>query len=342
MSSKISHFPLSSLCTSQLEPTAGEILLIDQNVSSLCSLAVMLNQRGYKTRQAASGQLALQSVQIAPPDLIVLDIDMPAIDGYEVYEHLKADVRTSGIPVIFTISLNADHSREKAFQLGGVDYITRPFHFKEIIARIENHLTLAELRKTNLALQNLIYLDSLTQVANRQYLDQCLQQEWKRLRREQRSLALLMCDVDYFKYYNDTYGHPAGDQCLQQVAQAIQKGVKRPADLVARYGGEEFAIILPSTDLDGALQVAETVQAEVRSLRLDHAASPVNQYVTISIGVATMLPNQVHEVETLLSTADVALYEAKVRGRDRIVAYRQKCDLVHKDVKTMLEQTIPA
>jgi diguanylate cyclase (GGDEF)-like protein len=173
-----------------------------------------------------------------------------------------------------------------------------------------------ELESANQELQNLVHQDGLTQVANRRYFDQYLEQEWQRQTRENQPLSLILCDIDFFKDYNDYYGHPMGDRCLQQIAQAIQKAIKRPADLVARYGGEEFAIILPNTTLEGALQVAERIQHSVAELAIAHQASSVSTVVTVSMGISHHFHNAGGTAEALIHAADQGLYAAKARGRN--------------------------
>ncbi|PMB51363.1 hypothetical protein CEN39_15660 [Fischerella thermalis CCMEE 5201] len=175
------------------------------------------------------------------------------------------------------------------------------------------------LRKANLELERLATLDGLTQVANRRRFDEYLSQEWRRMAREKQYLSLILCDVDYFKSYNDHYGHQAGDACLKRVAAAMRNTLKRPADLVARYGGEEFAIILPSTAMQGAIAVAQAIQKAIKILRLPHIQSQISDFITISFGVSSIIPTHNLRVETLITTADEALYEAKKQGRDRIV-----------------------
>jgi diguanylate cyclase (GGDEF)-like protein len=177
------------------------------------------------------------------------------------------------------------------------------------------------LRQVNLELEYLVTLDGLTQVANRRRFNTYLAQEWKRAIREQSTLSLILCDVDYFKAYNDHYGHQKGDECLYQIAQAMSRLVKRPADLVARYGGEEFAIILPYTDAAGAMVVAETIRHGIAHLKLPHAQSGVDHYVTLSLGVAAIEPSLELLPETLITAADTALYRAKHQGRNRTVIY---------------------
>jgi diguanylate cyclase (GGDEF)-like protein len=161
--------------------------------------------------------------------------------------------------------------------------------------------------------------DGLTQIANRRRFDEYLEQQWKQMARERSPMAILLCDIDHFKQYNDTYGHLAGDDCLRQVAQTLNETLKRPTDLIARYGGEEFAVILPQTDLSGALKVAEFLQTAVQRLQIVHVQSPVPPYLTLSIGVASTVPCPQDHPETLLDMADGALYHAKQQGRHRIV-----------------------
>jgi diguanylate cyclase (GGDEF)-like protein len=175
------------------------------------------------------------------------------------------------------------------------------------------------LQSANQELQSLAYLDSLTQIANRRQLDQQLKKEWKRLKREQLPLSFILCDVDYFKQYNDTYGHQAGDDCLRQIAQAIAAAARRPPDLAARYGGEEFAMLLPNTSPEGAIAVAKEIQAHIKFLQLPHQKSDVSQYVTVSLGMTSIIPTESHPPEFMLSQVDRALYQAKKEGRDRIV-----------------------
>lgn len=178
---------------------------------------------------------------------------------------------------------------------------------------------LKQLEKENQQLKNLVNTDSLTEIANRRYFDTCLEKEWRRLRREFAPLSLIFCDLDCFKNFNDTYGHKAGDSCLQQVAKAIEKTLKRPADLAARYGGEEFAVILPNTDANGALHVAEKIRQSIKAIAISHINSTVQQkIVTVSLGVACIVPHLKGNPAELFQAADAALYESKERGRDRV------------------------
>lgn len=211
----------------------------------------------------------------------------------------------------------------------------------------------AELTKQNLALQKaeaaliianqqlqkIARLDGLTGIANRRHFDECLEKEWRRLTRTKSPLSLILCDVDYFKQYNDSCGHLAGDDCLREIAQTINKTVKRSADLAARYGGEEFAVILPNVSSKNAQKVAELIRTAIYQLQINHPTSKVSQYITISIGVATVIPTQVESPESLIIKADNALYQAKEKGRDRIVFFEQKLGVScysHQQTETQL------
>jgi len=177
----------------------------------------------------------------------------------------------------------------------------------------------AKLRELNRKLERLATLDGLTRVANRRSLDRFLDLEWRRTRRERAPMALILSDIDHFKLYNDTYGHLAGDDCLRAVATAIKECAKRPMDLVARYGGEEFAVVLPNTNADGAVHIAETICREVVNLRVRHPESSTGEFLTLSCGVAAMVPREESTPEALVAAADEALYEAKKQGRNRVV-----------------------
>ncbi|MEI2578870.1 diguanylate cyclase domain-containing protein [Scytonema sp. PRP1] len=195
----------------------------------------------------------------------------------------------------------------------------------DLLRQISNHLAIAiqqselyqKLQQANEHLECLVKIDALTQVANRRRFDEYIQQQWNQLAREQKPLSLILCDIDFFKRYNDTYGHPAGDACLVQIAEAINHSVKRPADLVTRYGGEEFAVILPNTDHKGAVHVAITIQNQVRQLQLDHIGSNVADYVTVSMGIVTTVPSDNSSPQALIAATDRSLYQAKQQGRDR-------------------------
>ncbi|MGC9525679.1 MAG: diguanylate cyclase domain-containing protein [Limnospira sp.] len=447
---------------------AGTILIVDDKPENLRVLSRMLTERGYKVKKAIDGESSLIAAKFNPPDLILLDIKMPDMDGYEVCRQLKADPKTQQIPVIFISALDEIFNKVEAFNMGGIDYITKPFQEEEVIARIESQMVIQEQKRLlelkhqklrreiqhrkeaeailyqsralissvlnssldgiagmeavrntktgkiidfrclvvnpvmarifnrepeglrgklvfkrflnklrsnlfdafvevveigktlerdfyyesshsrswyhfvavklgdgfavtvrditdrklmELELQRLATLDGLTGVANRRSFDTAIAREWNRCFQEKKPLSLILCDVDYFKLYNDRYGHQMGDDCLIKVARVLQKAVKRPTDLVARYGGEEFAIILPNTDAEGAITVAEWIHQKMPQLSIPHKTSTVGNSVTLSLGIACQVPDSEKRPTDLIADADVALYEAKKGGRDRYVIH---------------------
>ncbi|MDZ7994908.1 MAG: diguanylate cyclase domain-containing protein [Nostoc sp. EfeVER01] len=441
----------------------GNILLVDDSPKNLHLLSDSLVKVGYTVRSVTSGRMALKTVKAKRPDIILLDIKMPEMDGYQVCKTLKADEVLRTIPVIFISALDDVFDKVMAFESGGIDYITKPFQMEEVVARLENQLTIQRqqrlleqenikrrateeilyqsramlasilnssldgiaamqavrnpvtgdiedfrclvmnpviarafgskseemigklvlkkflanlepelfnhfvnlvetgealkrdfyhplgnscwyhfvavklndgfaitirditgrkeielaLQDANQKLEQLANLDGLTQVANRRCFDARLKAEWKRLAREQQPLSLIMFDVDKFKLYNDYYGHLAGDDCLMRIAQTVQKTIHRPADLVARYGGEEFLVLLPNTDLEGAIKVAQSIQQAIHALAIPHIQSDVKNIITVSLGITSRLPTWDIRPDTLIASADKALYHAKQNGRDR-------------------------
>jgi len=320
--------------TANIDVNHITLLIVDDHLDSLRSLSLLLRKSGYHVRKATNGEMALGTIQVSKPDLVLLDVRMPEMDGYEVCERLKANSDTRDIPIIFLSASNDTDDKIQAFTVGGADYVTKPFQAEEVLARIRHQLTIlqqqqqltaqnlqlqqvkAALQEANLELHCLANTDSLTQIPNRRYFDQTLEQEWQRLKREQQPLSLILCDIDCFKQYNDHYGHPSGDSCLQQVAWAIAKSVNRPSDTVARYGGEEFAITLPNTDQGGAVALVKSIQTTLQALKIPHAASAAANYVTLSAGIACLIPTQETHCQALIAAADAALYQAKQQGRN--------------------------
>lgn len=345
-----------------MDDVTATILIVDDQVDNLLVLTTLLKNHGYEVRKARGGQIALQTVQVELPDLILLDIRMPELDGYAVCNQLKANPLTQDIPVIFLSALNDIDDRMAAFAAGGVDYITKPFHTAEVLARIHGQLTIQRqryqliaqnqrlqeeiqerqrveqaLRQANLQLKRLAALDGLTQISNRRRFDEYLAAEWQQAAQNQTALTLMLCDVDCFKAYNDHYGHQAGDLGLQRVADTIQTTLEHPSDLVARYGGEEFAVILPQTDLAQASRMAEAIHTAIAALQIPHASSPVDAYLTVSLGVWSQIPEPGQSPETAIAAADMALYAAKASGRNCWKAYSQEIA-----TKSLLEEVIPA
>jgi len=266
---------------------------------------------------ATSGAQTIQICRAELPDLILLDVVMDDIDGHEVCRRLKADPLTSAIPIIFVTSQNQEADEVIALGLGAVDFITKPINPVIVRARVRTHLTL---KLQGDLLRASALLDGLTGVANRRKFDEDVQTDWRQCLRETAPLSLILIDIDYFKLYNDRYGHQAGDNCLKLVAKALAETLRRPYDKLARYGGEEFACLLPKTELAGASAIAERMQTRVSELRVEHLGSDVDQVVTISLGVASMVPTPSITPELLLKAADQQLYEAKRTGRARVCA----------------------
>jgi len=241
---------------------------------------------------------------------------MPGMDGYEVCTRLKADPTTAGVPVVFITALTQCEDEVRGLECGAIDYITKPIVPPVVKVRVKNQLDLKRYRDL---LEALSHVDGLTGVPNRRRFDEYLLHEWRRAERAGGALSLLMADIDYFKAFNDTYGHLAGDDCLKRVAQALEHCVHRPADLAARYGGEEFACVLPDTDLAGAVHLAERMVEAVRELAIPNERSEAADIVTISMGAATITPSKDASPEQLIRQADVKLYQAKQEGRNRVL-----------------------
>jgi len=290
------------------------ILIVDDMPTNIEILNEILGN-DYEILFATNGEDAINIASNVSPDLILLDVVMPDIDGYEVCRRLKSNEKTKDIPVIFITSMDHEEDESKGLNIGAIDYITKPISSSIVKARVRNHLELKTYRDY---LKNLSTMDGLTGIPNRRRFDEVIDLEWRRARRNQTPLSLLMMDIDYFKAYNDHYGHIAGDDCLVIVAKAIASVIRRPADFVARYGGEEFVVLLPETDNSGAAQMATRVQEKMKMLAIPHEYSPVSNYVTLSIGVATTIPSDTQAPSDLIKQADELLYKAKNNGRNQI------------------------
>ncbi len=447
-----------------------QILIVDDLPENVRLLSSLLSEQGYQVNSATDGRMALSIVKYEIPDLILLDIMIPEMDGYQVCRCLKSTEETRDIPIIFLSGLDSELDKIEAFKVGGVDYITKPFFLEEVLFRVKTQLAIIQqqqkfkqilseqiierkiveqelnksralltgvlnssldgvaafeairdrhgrivdfrwlianpvaamtvggtidtlqgkrlfvegspgnlfdglfdlfvqvvetctvleqehyynsfslkawfhivavklgdgfamtfrdisdrkqieitLKKANLRLTYQANIDSLTQIANRRRFDEYFTQEWSRCAREREYLSLILGDVDYFKAYNDTYGHQAGDNCLYEVAKGIEGAVKRPADVAFRYGGEEFAIVLPHTEGQGAIKVAQDIHRQIEALRMPHISSQVSDIVSLSLGVSSIIPDTRTSPHALISAADDALYDAKLKGRNRII-----------------------
>lgn len=289
------------------------LLVDDQRVNILVLFELFRDE--CEIFMANDGEQALQSCRTVLPDLVLLDVHIDGLDGYEVCRRLKDDPETRDIPIIFVTAQGEEQDEVHGFELGAVDFIVKPINPVIVKARVKTHLTLKQ--QTDI-LRSFALLDGLTGVANRRKFDEELALDWRQCQREQAPLSVILIDVDHFKRYNDRYGHLQGDAGLQAVAKALGSAIRRPYDLLARYGGEEFACVLPNTNLIDAVKIAECMQESVRALKLEHLDSAVDQVLTVSLGVATIVPTAGTTSATVVAEADRQLYQAKQEGRARV------------------------
>ncbi|MCP4695901.1 MAG: diguanylate cyclase [Gammaproteobacteria bacterium] len=303
----------------EIEKAAAEkkhrVLIVDDERFNINVLGSMLAEK-YEINVALEGGQALKRALSHPrPDLILLDIRMPGMNGYEVCENLKKNPQTKDIPVIFITAMTDEQDEKKGLELGAVDYIAKPFRPSIVMARIKNHL---ELKRHRDLLDQLSSLDGLTGIPNRRKFDEFLDYEWHRALRTGLPLSLGLLDIDYFKNFNDRYGHVAGDDCLKKVGKTLENSLKRTTDLAARYGGEEFACVLPETDLQGAMYIARELHAKINALAIPHELSVAAPHITVSMGVTTQIPSPSDSPAALIKEADKRLYQAKEAGRNRV------------------------
>ena len=295
------------------------LLIVDDEPANLHVLARLMRDE-YRIVVANCGGKALELAGGGmKPDLILLDVQMPDIDGFEVCRLLKEEPATSSIPVIFVTARDSSGDEEAGFALGAVDYVSKPFQPALVRARVRTHMRLKQ--KTDL-LERFALLDGLTDIPNRRSFEDHSEREFRRAERDRLPLSVIMMDIDNFKPYNDHYGHGPGDDCLRRVARTLTRVAGRPRDILARYGGEEFVALLPSTDVSGAAELAEQFRSAVESLGIPHEYSDAGKVVTLSLGVSTMSAlEDRHDSEKLgelLARADTALYEAKKLGKNRV------------------------
>ncbi len=298
-----------------IQEEKASVLIVDDERNNLNILAHILKAK-YKVVLAKNGRQAIERAIKQPPDLILLDIVMPDMDGYQVLYELKNDDRLKDIPVIFISALCDDADEEKGLVLGAVDYISKPFSHPIVLARVNNHIKIVRQIKL---IESIALLDSVTGIPNRRNYESRIDMEWLRAVRERTVFSLLFLDIDYFKYFNDNYGHSKGDEALKAVANNIYRNIRRPADFAARTGGEEFAVLLPNTEKEGALHQAELIRASVEAMRIPHHYSTVSSVLTVSIGVTYCLPNQESNLQEFINEADKMLYRAKNAGRNQVI-----------------------
>src|ERR671932_1506748 len=287
------------------------ILVVDDDQGMRQLLRRVMEKDGYQVVEAANGEQGLEAYKRLKPNLVLLDALMPVMDGFACCTQLqmlsdeisldgngfgnaKSFNGASRTPVLMITGLDDPESVDRAFAVGATDYVMKPIHFAVLRQRVRRLIHQSQLyqqlKLANRELKRLAALDGLTGVANRRRFDEYLDAEWNRMAREKQPLSLILCDIDFFKKYNDSYGHQAGDDCLRRVADALRFCARRSKDLVARYGGEEFAVILPNLKLADAAQIAEEMRSVVNALEIPHVQSSVSQHVTLSLGIACMHP----------------------------------------------------
>ena len=312
-----------------------KILIVDDSATIRVALHRLVEKMGHAVVEADDGVKALAAYRSDRPDLVLIDVMMPVMDGYEAARRMREFSPEEWVPIIFLSSKEADQDLDRAIEAGGDDYLVKPVSFVVLNAKIRalhrietmrsKLLEMSrELAAANRELEKLSRQDGLTGIANRRHFDSYLQLEVRRAARERQPLSLILADVDHFKAFNDRFGHQAGDDCLRQVAGALCLAGRRPADLVARYGGEEFALVLPGTMVDGAIEVAQSISKLVGGLEIAHARSESEQGVTLSQGIASLVPDRETSSEDLIQRADQALYQAKQQGRNRFVVFGGK------------------
>lgn len=319
-------------------PFKVRVLLIDDQAIIAEAVRRMLsNHLDIEFHYISDAQAAIQTGSQLKPTVILQDLVMPEIDGFELVRQFRNHPATMDIPIIVLSAKEDPKLKAQAFAVGANDYVVKLPDALELVARIRYHSAAylnriqrddafrflresqQKLAEANIELQKLAALDGLTGIANRRRFDEMLKIEWQRGHRDKRPVSLLLCDIDHFKIYNDSNGHLAGDLCLKKVAAVLTENLKRPADLAARYGGEEFVLVLPETDLEGAAIVAEACRKQIEALAIGNPMESVGAVITVSIGVAALVPNQNATYEDLIDLADRALFDAKEQGRNRVV-----------------------
>jgi diguanylate cyclase (GGDEF)-like protein len=292
----------------------AKILLVDDERFNLNTLHNLLKD-DYKIMVATNGEQGLKAALTGRPDLILLDIAMPGLDGYEVCRRLKADTVTQNIPIIFITAHHEAADETKGLELGAADYIVKPFNLSVVRARVHTQL---RLKQQSDLLAQYAFRDGLTGLSNRRAFNDRSALEWERCFRAGLPISIILLDVDHFKLYNDHYGHASGDECLRGVARVLAAQVTQMSDMVARYGGEEYVAVLPGSTQEAALALGERLRAGVEAEQLEHLASKVASYVTISVGVATTIPSREDGLLGLIEAADKMLYAVKTEGRNRV------------------------
>ena len=320
------------------------VLIVDDRPENILALESILEGLPIKVESALSGNDALALMFDYDFSLVLLDVQMPEMNGFEVAELMRSCEKTRSIPIIFVTAINKEQKYVfKGYELGAVDYLFKPIeplvlkskvkvftelYKQKILLQKQTYLLeqkieeLIRLRESNYELQKLSAHDGLTGIPNRRGLDEFIEREWRAAIRERYAISLLMLDIDFFKVFNDTYGHLAGDECLKTVAGTLRDSLRRPKDFVARYGGEEFVVLLPNTDQEGALFVADNLRKAIADLCIPNENCGQSSVVTLSVGVHTVWPTLETSLTEFMSEVDQALYEAKMTGRNKVCPYR--------------------
>lgn len=316
------------------------ILIVDDRQDNLLVLESLLEDMNCNIIKATSGNGALSLMLDYEFALVLLDVQMPDMDGFETAEFMRMNSKTRYLPIIFVTAISKEQKCIfKGYEMGAVDYLFKPiepiilqskvkvflelYNQKRLVEEQTKLLELkvkelSELREANFKLETLSTLDGLTGISNRRSFDNYINMSLKNCARSDKPISLIMADIDFFKNYNDNYGHLQGDDCLIKVAKTMVSSVKRPLDFVARYGGEEFAVILPETDEEEAKVIAETIRRNVEELNIIHEHSAAAPHVTLSLGIETILPKPDYSINELIENADRALYKAKLNGRNQV------------------------
>lgn len=315
------------------------ILIVDDRKDNLLVLESLLEDMNCNIIKATSGNEALSLMLDYEFALVLLDVQMPEMDGFETAEFMRMNSKTRYVPIIFVTAISKEQKCIfKGYEMGAVDYLFKPiepiilqskvrvflelYNQKKLVEEQRELLELkvrelSELQEANFKLESLSTLDGLTGISNRRSFDNYIDTSLKSCARSEKPISLIMADIDFFKGYNDNYGHLKGDDCLIEVAKTIASSVKRPLDFAARYGGEEFAVILPETDEVGAMAIAEVIRKNIEALNIPHEYSSVATFVTLSLGVETIRPDSNYSITEFIDQADKSLYKSKSNGRNQ-------------------------
>lgn len=307
------------------------ILIVDNNHASRQQTVNHIQQAGHHTLEARSAEHALTSLSRHQIDMLVLDSSLPGICALDLIRTVRAQFQ-NWFPILLLSELDHHDYLAEGIHAGADDYLLKPLSEPLLNAKLSALGRINQMKQAldaaNRKLREQSTQDSLTGLNNRRWLDHCLKKEWSRHRRENSELAILMIDIDYFKAYNDSYGHLQGDHCLRQVSAQLNKCLKRPHDQLARYGGEEFIAVLPQTSLEGAHIIAQQMLTAIRTAEIPHCNSEINTCVTVTIGISTTRLSASQSTE-LIEQADQALYQAKHSGRDQAIGYGEITTLIN-------------